>query len=875
MKKYARPLILTSLLITLLTACGGNTSNTPQTTTPQSPPALPHQSPPVVFKGLRNDYSITRNATGFKVSDKSGISTDVASTAQIQFDDMRINLQIGEKAKSIAPVDLRALIDLYIAFFNRVPDADGLEYWIEQFKAGMSIDHISQSFYTAALLYSAQTGYDAKMTDEDFVRLIYKNVLGRTGTKAPPDADVNYWANELKNGRSKGNLISTMLVSARSFTGDAEWGWVPTLLDNKVAVGSYFAVQQGINYNTPEVSITQTMAIVAAITPTSASTAKDLIGVKDTQFNLSLLANAAQLGTCIPPQVLQTGTCVDPNAHLDSPGLDHQKTLIALINFPDNNAHTVSLEKVKDLIVTNPLSLNQFIKVNSNGRVSIDATFIDWVTLTKQSDYYFNQNQLKNDELHNDAISALSKVVDLRSFKRLILMVKDGYQGHPGCYAYQDKVSIGNASEYQGYFVVLGGYGMGCVDAGRIAHEYGHTFGFGHSLQNTCETTPPHSLIDLEHLNTCTMKFAYSWTYDTMGSDLNRPLFSSVWRAKAGWFNSDQIKTVTTSGIYKLEQSELSSNGTKLISVPLGLNEKGNVVNYYIEYRKKLGDFDTASFTQIGKEYEIVVRTDDLKGSTNDLLDFGQNVLNLGRAYVDVHRDFKVSVVSMDGVGSLSSVRLDIQIPRLAINPSTILSFKSSTELEKTLTVQNTSTNTVTVSSTGIAGRNSDAFKVNQDQCSGVTLAPNQSCSLHVTRVNQESALAYAYIKFNNGESMRIIELKGNKTSTTPYDPNVPLEWQNIGIAYGKNLSWSDAISYCDNLEFSGSSDWRLPRIEELRNAFQLSSTPAFVIKDIFWSITEVETNPSNSYSIYGNGQYQWQNSSKMDKFNALCVRNK
>lgn len=845
--------ILAFTLIATITACGNDTKHPPQTTPPHAPPALIHQGPPVVFKGVRSDYTITRDTSGFKVTDKSGVSVTVASTGQIQFDDMRINLQIGDKANSIAPVDLRALIDLYIAFFNRLPDADGLEYWIDKFKAGMSIDQISQNFYAAALLYSAQTGYDATMTDADFVRVIYKNVLGRSGAKAPPDADVTYWANELKNGRSKGNLISTMLVSARSFTGNAEWGWVPQLLDNKVAIGTFFAVQQGINYNTPEESITQTMAIVAAITPATTSTAKDLIGVKDTQFNLAEL----------------------PNLPDNSPGLDHQKTLIALINFPDNSAHTVSLEKVKDMIVNNPLSLNQFVKVNSNGRVSIDATFIDWTTLTKNSEYYFNQNDLKNNELHNDAISALSKVVDLRSIKRLILMVKDGFQGNPGCYAYQDKVTVGNASEYNGYLVVLGGYGMGCVETGRIAHEYGHTFGFGHSLENRCETTPPNSLIDLDYLNTCAIKLAYSGTYDTMGSDGNRPLFSSVWRAKAGWFNSDQIKTVTTSGIYTLEQSELSSNGTELISVPLGLNEKGDAVNYYIEYRKKLGDYDTASFTQMGKEYEIVVRTDDLKGSTSDLLDFGKNMLNLGKNYVDVNRDFKVAVVSIDGVGSLSSVRLDIQVPRLAIKPSTMLSFKSSTESDKTLTVQNTSTNTVTVSSTGIAGRNSDAFKVNQDQCSGVALAPNQSCSLHVTRVNQDSALAYAYIKFNNGESMRIVELKGNKTSYTPYDPTVPLEWQNIAVAYGKTVSWSEAISYCDNLELSGHSDWRLPRIEELRDAFQLSSKPVFTINDLFWSISEVESNPSNAYSIYGNGQFQWQNSSKMDKYNSLCVRNK
>jgi hypothetical protein len=72
-----------------------------------------------------------------------------------------------------------------------------------------------------------------------------------------------------------------MLVSARSSTGDPEWGRVPTLLDNKVAVGTYFAVQQGINYNTPEESISKTIAIAAHITSTDISLAGNMINVWD------------------------------------------------------------------------------------------------------------------------------------------------------------------------------------------------------------------------------------------------------------------------------------------------------------------------------------------------------------------------------------------------------------------------------------------------------------------------------------------------------------------------------------------------------------------------------------------------------------------
>lgn len=278
--------ILTLALLAGLISCGGQAEHDNTSANLQPPPALLQPSPPK-FGGTRASYTITKSAGGFLVTDKSGVSIEVVDADAIQFDDMRINLRIGEKANSISGENLRALIDLYIAFFNRVPDADGLGYWIDQFKGGMSFDQISQNFYAAALLYSTQTGYDASMSDADFVRVIYKNVLGRSGVTAPPERDVQYWANELKNGRSKGNLISTMLVSARSFTNDPTWGWVPQLLDNKVAVAHYFAVQQGINYNSPEESILSTIAIAAAITPTDVSTTISRIGIVDNTFNLA------------------------------------------------------------------------------------------------------------------------------------------------------------------------------------------------------------------------------------------------------------------------------------------------------------------------------------------------------------------------------------------------------------------------------------------------------------------------------------------------------------------------------------------------------------------------------------------------------------
>lgn len=193
---------------------------------------------------------------------------------------MTVNLTANANAKTVSATQLKAIQELYIAYFNRTPDADGLSYWVDQLKAGQSITQIGESFYAAAVQYSSLTGYSAAMTNADFVRVIYKNGLGRSGSTAPADADVNFWAGKLENGSAtRGSLISTMLDSAHSFKGNSTWGWVADLLDNKVAIANYFAVDNGLNYNSAEDSISKGMAIAVAVTATDTNAAIQLIGI--------------------------------------------------------------------------------------------------------------------------------------------------------------------------------------------------------------------------------------------------------------------------------------------------------------------------------------------------------------------------------------------------------------------------------------------------------------------------------------------------------------------------------------------------------------------------------------------------------------------
>lgn len=200
------------------------------------------------------------------------------SIERLQFADVTLNLSIFDEAKTIPPAQLQKLEELYVAFFNRAPDADGLSFWITQLKAGQTINDIATSFYSAGVQYTSLTGFSAGMTNTDFINTIYRNVLGRVDGA---DADgLSYWNQSLSSGQAtRGSLVNAILDSAHTFKGNATWGWVADLLDNKISVANTVAVTWGLNYNTPEQSIAQGMAIAAAVTPTDTQAALNLIGI--------------------------------------------------------------------------------------------------------------------------------------------------------------------------------------------------------------------------------------------------------------------------------------------------------------------------------------------------------------------------------------------------------------------------------------------------------------------------------------------------------------------------------------------------------------------------------------------------------------------
>ena len=95
---------------------------------------------------------------------------------------------------------------LYFAYYLRIPDYSGLQYWIGQFKAGASLETISNAFASSPEFASR---YGA-LNNSQFVSLVYTNVLGR----APDATGLSYWTGQLAGGMTRGQMMAQFSESA-------------------------------------------------------------------------------------------------------------------------------------------------------------------------------------------------------------------------------------------------------------------------------------------------------------------------------------------------------------------------------------------------------------------------------------------------------------------------------------------------------------------------------------------------------------------------------------------------------------------------------------------------------------------------------------
>ena len=170
-----------------------------------------------IYQGALREYTITTSddiwdgrlndgtrASGIVVTDQQNARDDtdeLVSVERLQFSDVTLALDIDGVAAEAYRI--------YKAAFDRQPDSQGLGFWIKQMDAGMGIETVAEQFISSAEFIGM---YGANPSDEQFVDLLYANVLDRQADQSGYD----FWIGALDRGLTRAGLLAEFSESTEN-----------------------------------------------------------------------------------------------------------------------------------------------------------------------------------------------------------------------------------------------------------------------------------------------------------------------------------------------------------------------------------------------------------------------------------------------------------------------------------------------------------------------------------------------------------------------------------------------------------------------------------------------------------------------------------
>ena len=194
-----------------------------------------------IVDGVVDDFGLQISAEGVEATDKTDADsgTDFLNGVEfLQFDDDDITLSDLDGAAQLSADDLQILTELYVAYFDRAPDATGLLFWGTALNNGTSLQEIAELFF------EQQETHDKlpeDLTSEEFVTLAYNNFLERD----PDDAGKDFWVGNLEAGTvSRPEFMLELIQGARADTGSPD---DVRTIEDKGDIGVSFALINGLN----------------------------------------------------------------------------------------------------------------------------------------------------------------------------------------------------------------------------------------------------------------------------------------------------------------------------------------------------------------------------------------------------------------------------------------------------------------------------------------------------------------------------------------------------------------------------------------------------------------------------------------------------
>ena len=155
--------------------------------------------------GLRSEYSVKKLGDGsYEIT--RGSERDILNDVElVRFDDGVLRLDVDGNAGQA--------FRLYQAVFEREPDAEGLQYWVNRMDEGnVSLVDIADSFLFSPEFVNTY-GTEDTVSNAEFVDLLYTHTLGR----AYDQEGYNYWVGKLDDGATnRRDLIAQFSESAEN-----------------------------------------------------------------------------------------------------------------------------------------------------------------------------------------------------------------------------------------------------------------------------------------------------------------------------------------------------------------------------------------------------------------------------------------------------------------------------------------------------------------------------------------------------------------------------------------------------------------------------------------------------------------------------------
>lgn len=187
----------------------------------------------------------TDTLQGFEFLDFEGGSYFDGGAGDLTLFDLR---QFADFA-TLTPEDFRTFVEIYIAYFDRAPDAVGLFFWGTVLaKGARTVEEIADEFFGQS---ETQATYPDLTDNVAFASAVYQNVLGRDFDQA----GLNFWVDLLDRGViTQGRFILDILegVDAAPQPGDsaetiAQRALDAQYLETKTDLGIYYSVILGMS----------------------------------------------------------------------------------------------------------------------------------------------------------------------------------------------------------------------------------------------------------------------------------------------------------------------------------------------------------------------------------------------------------------------------------------------------------------------------------------------------------------------------------------------------------------------------------------------------------------------------------------------------